>query len=193
VVRRIFAGQDSSSERTIRRHPKSVMGAGRQMLAKGPSIWSNGTGKRRDSLSSAYLNETRRSSQFCFHWTNEGATGNEPSGWRLALRDKVRWLPSARFQEWQRDPRSITPNCLKLWNFYGLWKTKESVGCQQLAATKAISAASKKGSQSSQTRPPRSKSRYRRSTWHWHSRHSPGVFLVKGLTAKLMPIFVTVL
>src|ERR1700761_8747716 len=38
VVHRIFAGQNPSSEGTIRRHSKSVVGAGRQMLYFGHAV-----------------------------------------------------------------------------------------------------------------------------------------------------------
>jgi hypothetical protein len=66
---------------------------------------------------------------------------------------------------------------------YGLRKTSASDGCQQSTATRAFSAAARKGTQSGQTRAAKSESQNRSSTLFWHSRHWPEVFFVKDLIA----------
>jgi hypothetical protein len=63
-----------------------------------------------------------------------------------------------------------------------------SDGCQQSAATKAASADLREGSHSWQRRPAKSESQYRSSASLLHSWHSPEVFFIKGLIAKLILI-----
>jgi len=72
---------------------------------------------------------------------------------------------------------------------YGSRRTSVSPGWPYLAATNAVSAASRKGSQSRQIRPPRFESQEESSCSVLHRAHTPRTAIGNALMARLMTIF----
>jgi hypothetical protein len=98
---------------------------------------------------------------------------------------KVVWIVKAAIP--MNRSQAAHPEFLgRFFPYYGLRKTRKSVGCPHLAVSKAVSAAPRNGSHSWQMRPARSASQNGSSPWVAHRPQGPIAFFGRALIDTLI-------